>query len=190
MEYFNIIKKTIYDKLPNIITSLFILLIFIVVANIINKIITKDYNFNDIKDETNYIGKNLIIYQVGTIVYYIIIIIGFIFSFINLGFNISTIITILASIGLAFGIAMQGTLSNIISGVIIAINNTYSINDVISINNLFNDNTTTGKVVDFNLYTTSIYNYNTKNITTIPNSVIQNNLISNITRSKLLEKKI
>jgi small conductance mechanosensitive channel len=188
MNYIDIVKKTIYDKLPDIITSLFILLLFIIVANVINNIITKDNNI--ISDETEYISKNLIFYQIGNIVFYIILVVGFIFTLINLGFNTSTIITILASIGIAFGIALQGTLNNIISGIIIAINNTYSINDMIIINNVINDNSITGQVIDFNLYTTQIYNIKTKNITIIPNSIIQNNLITNITRSTNLEKKI
>jgi len=188
MDYLNIIKKTISEKLPDIITSLLILLLFIVVANIVNNIIKKKDDTPNIYDETNYIGKNIILHQIGNIVYYIIVIIGFIFSFINLGFNTSTIITLLASVGLAFGIAIQGTLNNIISGIIISINNTYNINDVIKINNIINDTATVGKVIDFNIYTTSIYNNETKNITTIPNSIIQNNLISNITRSKFLQK--
>ena len=68
MNYIDIVKKTITDKLPDIITSLFILLLFIIIANVINNIITKDNNIitkdnNIISDETEYISKNLILYQ-------------------------------------------------------------------------------------------------------------------------------
>ena len=137
--FFENIKKTVSDKLPTFIGSLFIFIIFMIIAIIINNSITGDTTINIVDDETNIPSKTLIHHQIGSVVYYLIIIVGIIFSIINLGFNITTIITILASLGLAIGIAMQGTLSNIISGVIISINNVYNINDFIRINQLIND---------------------------------------------------
>ena len=160
-----------------------------IIAIIINNSITGDTTINIVDDETNIPSKTLIHHQIGSVVYYLIIIVGIIFSIINLGFNITTIITILASLGLAIGIAMQGTLSNIISGVIISINNVYNINDFIRINQLINDNTIHGKVIDFNLYFTTLIDIRTKLLINIPNSTIQNNLLTNVTRSKLLFEK-
>jgi small conductance mechanosensitive channel len=133
--------------------------------------------------------ENLIQHQIGSFVFYIILTVGSIFAVINLGFNVTTIITILASMGLAIGIAMQGALGNIISGIIISINDIFNINDIIKINNILNDNTIYGKVIDFNLYFTTIYDPLKKSIVTVPNSTIQNNLLTNVSRSKLLIKK-
>jgi small conductance mechanosensitive channel len=192
MDFFQNIKKTISDKTPNFVGSLFIFIVFLVIANIVQSIITKEDSVIrnlSVNEETNYSSKNLIQHQIGSFVYYIILIIGGIFAVINLGFNVTTIITILASMGLALGIAMQETLSNIISGIIISMNDIFSINDIIKINNTWNEHTTYGKVVDFNLYVTTIYNPLNKSLITVPNSTIQNNLLTNVTRSKIYEKK-
>jgi small conductance mechanosensitive channel len=195
MNYFENIKTAISNKMPNFVGSLFIFIIFYVVATIIRNNISNENNFNDektnlfISDESNYSSKNLIQHQIGSFVFYIILTVGSIFAVINLGFNVTTIITILASMGLAIGIAMQGALGNIISGIIISINDIFNINDIIKINNILNDNTIYGKVIDFNLYFTTIYDPLKKSIVTVPNSTIQNNLLTNVSRSKLLIKK-
>jgi small conductance mechanosensitive channel len=190
MDYFQNIKNAVSEKMPNIVGSLFIFLLFLIVAKIIkNNISNEPININKIEDEDNYTSKSLIQHQIGNFIYYIILIVGIIFAVINLGINTTTIITILASMGLALGIAMQGTLSNVISGIIISINNIFNINDMIRINQLFNNNTIYGKVIDFNLYFTTIVDPHTKLIINVPNSTIQNNLITNVSRSKLFEKK-
>ena len=192
MDFFQNIKKTISDKTPNFIGSLFIFIVFLVIANIVRSVITReDNNISNLSvdEETNYSSKNLIQHQIGSFVFYIILVIGSIFAVINLGFNVTTIITILASMGLALGIAMQQTLSNIISGIIISMNDIFSINDIIKINTTWNEKTTYGKVIDFNLYVTIIYDPLNKSLITVPNSTIQNNLLTNVTRSKLYEKK-
>ena len=188
MNYIENIKKEITNKMPKIIESLFIFIIFIIVANIIKNNSIEDEK-NIVNDEKNYTSTNLIQHQISHLLYYIILIIGIIFSIINLGFNVTTIITVFASFGLAFGIAMQGTLSNVISGIIISINNLFGIGDYIRINQLINTNTIYGKVIDFNLYFTRIKDPVTNLIVNIPNSSIQNNLLTNVTKSKLLMKK-
>ncbi len=191
MDYFQNIKNAVSEKMPNIVGSLFIFLIFLIVAKIIKNSISNEtiIDPNIIDDESNYASRSLVQHQIGSFVYYIILIIGAIFAVINLGINTTTIITILASMGLALGIAMQGTLSNVISGIIISMNNIFNIGDMIRINQLFNNNTIYGKVIDFNLYFTTIVDPYTKLVINVPNSTIQNNLLTNVSRSKLFEKK-
>jgi small conductance mechanosensitive channel len=128
-DYLQKLKNSISEKIPNFVSSLFIFLIFIIVAKIVKSRIIR-------KPDINNSSKTVVQNQIANLVYNLILIIGIIFAVINLGFNITSIITILASIGLAFGIAMQGTLVNIISGVIISMNNLYDVNDVIRINQL------------------------------------------------------
>lgn len=178
-DYLQKLKISITEKIPNFISSLFIFLIFIIVAKIVKSRIVRKPDIN------NNGSKTVVQNQIANLVYNLILIIGIIFAVINLGFNITSIITILASIGLAFGIAMQGTLVNIISGVIISMNNLYDVNDVIRINQLLNINASSifGKVIDFNLYFTTIRNPDTNLVIVIPNSIIQSNLLTNISRS-------
>jgi len=187
MEYLENIKNEIVKKMPKIIECIFIFMIFVIIANLIKNNLVDDEK-NIVNDEISY-SKNLIQHQIASLIYYIILIVGIIFCLIHLGINITTLLTIFGSFGLAFGIAMQGTLSNVISGIIISINNLYNIGDYIRINQLVNVNTIMGKVVDFNLYFTKIKDNNTKLIINIPNSTIQNNLLTNVSISNLLLKK-
>lgn len=190
MDYFQNIKNAVSEKIPNIVGSLFIFLLFLIVAKVIkNSISNEKIDISIVNDESNHASKSLVQHQIGNFVYYIILFVGGIFAIINLGINTTTIITILASMGLALGIAMQGTLSNVISGIIISINNIFNIGDMIRINQLINNNTISGKVIDFNLYFTTIVDTDTKLIINVPNSTIQNNLLTNVSRSKLFEKK-
>lgn len=190
MDHFQNIKNAVSEKIPNIVGSLFIFILFIIIAKIIKNSISNVpiVDTNIIDDESNYASKTLVQHQIGDFVYYIILFVGSVFAIVNLGINTTTIITLLASMGLALGIAMQGTLSNVISGIIISMNNIFNINDMIRINQLFNNNTIYGKVIDFNLYFTTIIDPYTKLIINVPNSTIQNNLLTNVSRSKLFEK--
>ena len=150
-DYLQKLRNSITEKIPNFISSLFIFLIFIIVAKIVKSHIVRKPNIN------NNSSKTVVQNQIAN----------------------------LASIGLAFGIAMQGTLVNIISGVIISMNNLYDVNDVIRINQLLHINASSifGKVIDFNLYFTTIRNPDTNLVIVIPNSIIQSNLLTNISRS-------
>ncbi len=189
------------DMIPNIILSIFIFVIFYVLAEYYKSstIGSKDKLINssktlfdkDLKSEQesnlyqetesniNSISYNLIYYQMNWIIYYTIIVFGLIVSLINLGFNVATILTLLGSIGLALGLAFQETLKNIISGVYIGISKLYKIGDLITLKPLGNTNITSGRVIDFNLYYTTIINQY-KQISILPNSIIQNNILTNL----------
>ena len=139
------------------------------------------YQESELNEDT--LNNNLIYYQMNWIVYYTIIVFGFIVSLVNLGFNVATILTLLGSIGLALGLAFQETLKNIISGVYIALAKLFKIGDLITLKPLGNLNVTSGRVIDFNLYYTTLINQH-KQISVIPNSIIQNNILTNLSISK------
>jgi small-conductance mechanosensitive channel len=198
-----------YDILPSLLLSIFIFIIFYIIAeyykdNIINKNknkkklinfvnqeirleqeITLEQDMNDYIDD-NY-DQNLIYYQLSWIIYYSIIIFGLIFSLINLGFNVATILTLLGTLGLALGLALQETIKNIISGIYISINQLFKLGDLISLKPIGNLNSTSGKIIDFNLYYTTILEPENNTISMIPNNIIQNNILTNLTLSKNFE---
>ena len=109
------------------------------------------------------------------IIYYLLCGIGFVFAIINLGIQPSTIITLLATMGLAIGLALQGILTNIISGVYISFSDIFNIGDTIKINNFI------GKVKSFNLFNTIITDNESKVSIIIPNNQLQLNIITNYT---------
>lgn len=179
------IKNKMVDFLPNFLLSIFIFIIFYVIAEKIHNYVIKS-TINKLSEQKNI---NLIYYQLSDITYYSIIIMGLIFALVNIGFNVATIITILGSIGLTLGLAFQETFKNIISSVWIGLNNLYSVGEIISIKSLGSSNILLGTVLDFDLYTTKILESNTNLISVIPNNTINNNIVSNITRSQFFLQK-
>jgi small conductance mechanosensitive channel len=177
---FDELKSHTIDFMPILLLSIFIFIIFYVIAEYFRKFMISDLRNNNQEQKT----INIIYYQLSIIIYYSIIILGLIFALVNLGFNIPTIITILGTVGLALGLAFQETFKNIIASLYISINNLYSIGDVIIISILGNLNNTMGMVVDFDLYTTKLIDSKTKLLTTIPNNTISNNIIINVSRSQ------
>lgn len=179
--YFDNIKNTIIGYFPSIAIAIFIIIIFYIIANYYKNYIIN----NNIKDEnslrTN--SQNLVYYELSWFVYYIIIIVGLLYALTYLGLNITTLVTILGIFGLALGLALQGTLTNIISGIIISILNIFDIGDLIRLNQLGYSNSVEGIVYDFNLYFTTLIDKNTNLIIKIPNSLIQNNILTNVTKS-------
>jgi len=205
MDKLKMFTDGIVNMLPNILLSIFIFIIFYIMAEYYKsstigsklKLIDSSKTFFDkdskFEQESNLyqeselnedtLNNNLIYYQMNWIVYYTIIVFGFIVSLVNLGFNVATILTLLGSIGLALGLAFQETLKNIISGVYIALAKLFKIGDLITLKPLGNLNVTSGRVIDFNLYYTTLINQH-KQISVIPNSIIQNNILTNLSISK------
>lgn len=189
-EKLNLFLNSFIDTLPSLLLSIIIFVIFYVIAEYYKSSIIKNkkiQNYNSEQEMLFYpdnLNKNLIYYQFGWIVYYSIIVFGLIISLVNLGFNVATIIALLGSIGLALGLALQETLKNMISGIYIGINKLFRIGDIISLKPLIgNTNITLGRITDFNLYYTTVIDVNNE-ISMIPNSLIQNNILTNITLSK------
>jgi small-conductance mechanosensitive channel len=191
------IKTKAINFAPTLLTSIIIFILFYVVAEYVKNYIKSHEGSNLISPEQiildksiqskskmlTELNKNLIFYQLGKILYYGIIITGIIFALVNLGFNVGTILTLLGTVGLAVGLALQDTLKNIISGIYIAVSSTFQLGDIISLRPLGNTNSTVGQVIDFNLYFTSLIDVKTNEKTIIPNSMLQNNLITNLSKT-------
>lgn len=190
-EKINFFFNNFVDSLPSLLLSLIIFVIFYIIAEYYKTSIIGNENKikkNILEQEmvlnSDNLNKNLIYYQLSWIVYYSIIVFGLIVSLVNLGFNVATIITIFGSIGLALGLALQETLKNMISGIYIGLNRLFRIGDIISLKPLIgNTSINWGRITDFNLYYTTIIDSNGQ-ITMIPNSIIQSNILTNITLSK------
>jgi small-conductance mechanosensitive channel len=190
----NFFTDEIVDFLPTLLLSLFIFVIFYVIAQFYyNKMIFRtkpkniyksyseldELNKLDSTDDYNDFNNNLIYYQLNWIVYYSIIVFGILVALVNMGFNVATIVTLLGTIGLALGLALQETIKNIISGIFIGINNLFKIGDMISLKPIVNINVTSGKVIDFNLYYTTLVDMSSGSKIMVPNNIIQNNLLIN-----------
>jgi small conductance mechanosensitive channel len=95
------------------------------------------------------------------------------------GFEIATLIAIIGTIGFAIGLAIQGVLSDFASGILLSIDNSFNIGEVIEINDKI------GIVKEFSLVKTTIEEIDTKAIIYIPNRIISSAVYINHTRPNI-----
>ena len=93
-----------------------------------------------------------------------------------LGFNSSSVIAVLAAMGLAIGMALSGTLQNFAGGVMILVLRPYRVGDFIEANGV------SGTVANINLFNTVIHTGDKKTIY-IPNNSISTSIINNSSTS-------
>ena len=120
-------------------------------------------------------------------------VVRFFYSFVNLGLKAivvfsavtklgvasSSIIALLGSAGVAVGLALQGSLSNIAGGVLILILKPFQIGDYIREDNNNNE----GTVIDIDLFYTRLKTGDNQTIV-IPNGIISNTSLTNVTRQE------
>ncbi|MFK7741334.1 MAG: mechanosensitive ion channel family protein [Planctomycetota bacterium] len=102
---------------------------------------------------------------------------GFIFALTMLEFDITPFIAALGAAGLVVGLALQGTLSNFASGMMILIYRPYDVGDVVTVAGQ------TGKVDDMTLVSTTMRLFDNQ-IVVVPNNSIWNDVITNATHQK------
>ena len=93
----------------------------------------------------------------------------------ELGIPMTSIITLIGSVGLALGLALQGGLSNIAGGVIIMIFKPFKVGDFID------DGTNSGTVREINIFHTVMSTYDNKMIV-IPNGNLSNSVVVNYSK--------
>ena len=162
-----------------IIVSLFLLYIMYYIALRLSRIVK-----NQMNKKINDGHKKLIINQFTDILFYIFFGLGFIFILLFLDVPSATIITLMGTSMVAVGIALQGTLSNMFSGVVNAISDNFRIGDNIGIVFPFrNSDPIEGKVVDINFFYVKIIEKSRNKFLYIPNSTISSNMVLNMTRN-------
>jgi len=105
-----------------------------------------------------------------------ILFIGFIVSLAILGINITPVLALIGAVGLVVGLALQGTLSNFASGVLILIYRPFDVNDLIEVGG------DSGRVDSMTLLSTAIRTLDNKLII-IPNNSVWGDSITNVTGS-------
>jgi small conductance mechanosensitive channel len=104
----------------------------------------------------------------------IIMLVGLVVGVGVLGVNIGPLVAAIGAAGLVIGLALQGTLSNFASGILILITRPYDVGDVIQGGGVF------GKVHTMNLVSTSILTFDNQ-LMLVPNNEIWNGVITNVT---------
>ena len=110
-----------------------------------------------------------------SIIKFILYAVVFVSAAAELGIPATSFITILASCGLAIGLALQGSLSNFAGGLMILIFKPFKIGDYIEVENRI------GVVHEINIFYTTISDISTPNVLiTMPNGSISNTVVKDI----------
>jgi small conductance mechanosensitive channel len=104
----------------------------------------------------------------------LVMLVGLLFAISALGINITPLAAAIGAAGLVVGLALQGTLSNFASGILILAYRPFDIGDVIKAGGVF------GKVDAMTLVSTRILTFDNQ-VNVVPNNSIWNNVITNAT---------
>ncbi|MEM1423762.1 MAG: mechanosensitive ion channel family protein [Planctomycetota bacterium] len=108
------------------------------------------------------------------IVQKVLLVIGFVIAASAVGVDTGPLLAMIGAAGLVIGLALQGTLSNFASGILILLNRPFDVGDVVDAGGVF------GKVEAMNLVSTTILTFDNQ-LMLVPNNQIWNAVITNVT---------
>jgi small-conductance mechanosensitive channel len=158
--------NTLIIALPNIVSAIVVMLIFIVLSKIVRKVVNKILTKISATQAVTRLLTNII--SIAIIVAGLFVSLGIL----ELDKTVTSLLAGVGIIGLALGFAFQDIAANFIAGVLIAIRKPFGIGDIIKSNDYF------GKVHTMNLRTTNIRTFQGQ-IVLIPNSEVFQNPIEN-----------
>jgi small conductance mechanosensitive channel len=142
-----------------------------------------DLIINEVKKHVSQ-HKKLIIRQLSEVLFYVIFGFGVFVALINLGVQTATIVTLLGTAMVTIGLALQGTMSNIFSGVYVALSENFQIGDTIRVYIPFiPGGPIEGKVVDFNIAYVKLQDARSGKMLFLPNISVASNVLVNLSRS-------
>lgn len=156
---------TIIAGATNVVFAIFILIIGLLIAGKINRVICKTGEKYQNLDDT-------LFRFFGSLAKYIILAFVAIAILNRFGVQTASIVALLGAAGLAVGLALQGTLSNLAAGVMLLVFRPYKVGDFIDAADRF------GNVQEIDLFTTILQTFDNQQII-IPNSQIWGNQIIN-----------
>lgn len=158
------------DKGVHIIFGLILMFLTLFVAHSARNVV-----YSKAKKDKNH-DRSFALVTIGHSLYYTILVIGSLLVLRIFGVEIASIVAVISAIAFAIGLSLQGSLSDISSGILITFFNVYSIGDIVAINDK------EGKVLDFKLIHTVLEDLNTKSIVTVPNRMMQGEVVFNLTK--------
>lgn len=128
----------------------------------------------DRKVRLTQLAENLISGTIRNVIY----LVGFAVALTALEVDMTPVLAAIGATGLVVGLALQGTLSNFASGLMILINRPFDVGDVVTAGGV------TGTVKQMNLVSTNFRTFDNQTIH-VPNNSIWNGVITNITANKV-----
>jgi len=146
-------------------------LVILVVGKFIAKLISKGVQ----KLLAHKKVDNTVISFVSSLVYGLVVLVAFIAAISHLGFNTSSLVAIVGAAGLAIGLALQGSLSNFASGILLISFKPFKSGDFVEVAG------TAGVVEEVHIFSTQLRTGDNKTVI-IPNGSITSGTITNYSR--------
>lgn len=110
-------------------------------------------------------------------VFRLTLLVGVLIALSTLGINMTPLVAAIGAAGLVIGLALQGTLSNLASGLMIMVYRPFDVGDAVFVAGI------TGKVDGMTLMTTSVKSFDNQTIH-VPNNKIWGDVITNVTANR------
>ena len=157
-------------KVSSVVVLIIFLLVVVFILRIIKKSIYRAKRFDDAKK-----------YSVYTLIKYFLLVVVIMISLQILGFNLSVLMAGSAALLVGLGLGIQNLFSDYISGLIILIDSSVKVADVIEVNGIV------GTVQEIDLRTTTILTRDDKYII-LPNTQLTRNELINWTHNELASR--
>ncbi len=154
------------DSLPNLILAIIVFILFIIISKYAGKLFNKILARSSTQASIRVISVKVLKAVIGLIGFFIAL------GILNLNTVLTSVLGAAGVVGLAVGLALQGTLNNTFSGVIISFLPKIQINDWIETNDF------AGKVIDINLRSVVLQTADNNHVM-IPNSKIVDSAFKN-----------
>lgn len=165
----------IWAVLPNVIIAIILLVVGTYVIRFINKMVRKFFLRKDYDLALETFLQSFINIALKLVLFVLVIT--------QLGVQTTSLVAILASAGLAIGLALQGSLANFAGGVLILLFKPFRIGDFISAQGV------DGTVKEISIFTTKVSTFGNQ-IAIIPNGQLSNNTITNYNAQDTRRDKI
>lgn len=157
-------QELLYSYLINFVIALLIFVVGKWIANLITKALKKVLDHKKVDDTVS-----SFICSLG---YGLLVLIAFIAAISHLGFNTSSLVAIVGAAGLAIGLALQGSLSNFASGILLITFKPFKAGDFVEVAG------TAGIVEEVHVFSTRLKTPDNKTVI-VPNGAITSGTITN-----------
>ena len=166
------LQSYVVDKALDILIALIFIFIGTKLVKFIVKIIKRSFDKAGLESSIS----GFLLSLIRGILYAVV----FIMAAATMGFQVTSLVTILGTAGLAIGLALQGSLANFAGGVLILLMKPFRVGDYI----IENDKKCEGTVVSIDIFYTKLRTYDNR-IIVIPNGNITANSLINLTVEKV-----
>lgn len=163
-EYLNNFINLLISYSPKVISALLLLFIGLYVIRIINRTAKKIMQKREMEVTLSEFLSSSLLWTMRLVLFISVIS--------RLGIESSSFVAILGAAGLAVGLSLQGSLSNLAGGVLIILFKPFKVGDTIEAQNV------AGTVIDIEIFSTKLLGINNQTIY-IPNGILSNGTIIN-----------